>query len=128
MTNYRTQQYDCCYVFNKNFYDEVNRFAFPESVNLINSDRLMNLNLELPNLNKSMTLSEVNSTKFVVLLTKLDTLDWVFLNDPILSKPFWGALKIAAPGFLYKGVNALLRKGTKNPLTTADISKALSGK
>jgi hypothetical protein len=128
MTNYSAQQYDCCYVYNKNFYDEVNRFAFPESVNLINSDRLMNLNLELPNLNKSMKLPEVNSTKFVVLLTRLDTLDWIFLNDPKLSKPFWDALKIAAPGFLYRGVNALAKKGTKNPVSAADVDKALSGK
>ena len=41
MTNYSTQQSYCCYVYNKKFYDEVNRFAFPESVNLINSDRLI---------------------------------------------------------------------------------------
>ena len=129
MKLYKAHQYDCCYMYDKKFRTKVNDFAYPESVNLINSDRLMDLNLELPNLNKSMTLAQVkNSKKFVVFLTKLDTLDWIFLNDPKLSRPFWDALKIAAPGFLYKAVNALVKVGTNNPVSAADVNKALSGK
>ena len=128
MTHYQAQQYDCCYVYDEKFRKAVNAFAYPGSVNLINSNRLIKLNLELPNLNPSMTLTEVNSAKFVALLTQLDGLDWAFLNDPKLSKPFWDALKIAAPGFLYKGVNALVEKGTKNPVSAVDVNKALSGK
>ena len=128
MANYPTQQYDCCYVYDANFRKEVDRFAHPESVNLINSVRLMNLNLELQKLNQSMTLSQVNSTNFVALLKTLDGLDWAFLNDPKLSKPFWDALRAAAPKFLRKGVKALLRKGTRRPVSEADVNKALSGK
>jgi hypothetical protein len=124
--NYPSQQYDCCYVYDENFRKAVNAFAFPESVNLINSDRLMNLNLELQKLNTSMTVSQVNSTNIVLLLTQLEPLDWVFLKDPKLSKPFWDALKIAAPGFLQKGVNALVIKGTKKPVSAADVNKALA--
>ena len=128
IANYPTQQNDCCYVFDENFRKEVNRFAHPESVNLINSVRLMNLNLELQELHQSMTQSQVNSTNFVALLAKLDSLDWAFLNDPKLSKPFWDKLKAVAPKFLHKGVKALLLKGTKKPVSEADINKVLSGK
>jgi hypothetical protein len=128
LSHYQGQEYDCCYVYNETFHKEVNRFAYPESVNLINSPRLMDLNLELQNLNKSMTLSQVGGTKFVVLLAHLQPLDWAFLNDPKLSKPFWNALTIAAPGFLYKGVKALVQKGTKDTLSAAEVNKALAGK
>lgn len=126
MTKYQAQQYDCCYIFDQNFRKEVNRFAYPESVNPINSVRLMSVNLELPKLNKSLTLAQVKSTDLVAFLTKLDALDWAFLNDPKLSKPFWDALKNVAPGFVVKGMNRL--KATKNPVTATDVDKALSGK
>jgi Domain of unknown function (DUF4157) len=128
LSHYQGQEYDCCYVYNETFHKEVNRFAYPESVNLINSPRLMDLNLELQNLNKSMTLSQVSGTKFVVLLAQLEPLDWAFLNDPKLSKPFWNALTTAAPGFLYKGVKALVKKGSKDTLSAAEVNKALAGK
>jgi hypothetical protein len=127
ISHYQEQQYDCCYVYDKHFHDAVNDFAFPQSVNLINSDRLMNLNLEMRQLNKSMTLAQVSSTKFVEVLTQLEPLDWVFLKDAT-SKPFWDALAIVAPGFLNKGVKALAEKGTKGPVSMADVSKALSEK
>ena len=128
MSKYKDQQFDCCYVFNQNFRNEVDKFDLPKGLNLINSVRLLDLNLELQKLNKSMTLSQVSSTKFVVLLTQLESLDWVFLNDLELSQPFWDALKVTAPVFLSKGVNALVRRGTKNPVSAADVNKALSGK
>jgi hypothetical protein len=128
LSKYKEQEYDCCYVYNEQFHKEVDEFAYPESVNLINSDRLMNLNLELQKLNKSMTLAQVSGTNVVVLLSQLEPLDWAFLSDPKLSNPFWDALKAAAPKSLNKGVKALLKKGTKKPVSEADVSKALSGK
>jgi hypothetical protein len=121
VTNYPNHGYDCCYVYNEQFHKAVNQFANPESINLINSERLMNLNLELPNLKDS-------TTHFVVLLSQLEPLDWAFLSDTRLSKPFWDTLKAAAPESLYKGVKALLPKGTKKPVTEDEIKKALSGK
>jgi hypothetical protein len=128
MSNYKAQQYDCCYVFNEKFHKEVNRFAYPESVNLINSDRLMNLNLELQKLNQSMTLAQVSSTSFVALLTRLEPLDWIFLEDMKLSKPFWDALQMSTPKFVYKGVQALVKKGMKAPVSEAEVNKVLSAK
>ena len=126
--NYPTHGYDCCYVYNEQFHKEVNQFAHPESINLINSERLMNLNLELQNLNKSMARSQVSATDFVLRLSQLEPLDWAFLNHPKLSKPFWDALKASAPAFLIKGVKTLLVKGTKKAVSEADVNKALSGK
>jgi len=126
--HYPAKQFDCCYVYNQHFHTAVDAFDYPGSVNLINSTRLMDLNLKLQNLKPSMSRSEVGKTDFFVALLNLDVLDWAFLNDPKLSKPFWDALKIVAPGFLYKGVNALVKKGTKNPVSAADVNKALSGK
>jgi len=126
--NYPDHGFDCCYVHNEQFHKEVNRYAYPESINLINSERLMELDLELQKLNKSMMLPQVSATNFVALLSQLEPLDWAFLNDPRLSKPFWDTLNGAAPEFLYKAVKALLPKGTKKPLSVADINKALSVK
>jgi hypothetical protein len=126
--NYPKHGYDCCYVFNEQFHKEVNQFAHPESINLINSERLMKLNLELQNLNKSMAWSRVSATDFVLRLSQLEPLDWAFLNDLSRSKPFWDTLKAVAPDFLYKGVKALRLKGTKKPISEADINKVLAGK
>jgi Domain of unknown function (DUF4157) len=127
ISHYQDQQYDCCYVYDKHFHDQVNEFAFPEGVNLINSDRLMNLNLEVRNLNKSLTLTQVSNTKFAEVVARLEPLDWVFLNDGS-SKPFWETLTSSAPGFVYKGMKALVREGMKNPVSAADVSQALSRK
>ena len=88
----------------------------------------MNLNLEVENLNKSMVRSQVSATDFVLRLSQLEPLDWAFLNELSLSKPFWDKLKAVAPEFLYKGVKGLLLKGTKRPVPEADINKVLSGK
>jgi Domain of unknown function (DUF4157) len=119
--NYTDHGYDCCYVYNEQFHKEVNQFAYPESINLINSERLMKLDLELQNL-------KVSTTTFVVLLSQLEPLDWVFLSDTSLSKPFWDTLKAAAPESLYKGVKSLLPKGTKKPVPEDEVKKALSVK
>src|SRR5690606_30576649 len=74
--NYPGQEYDCCYVYNQAFHDEVNRYAFPEGLNLINSVRVMDLNLELRALSPSMTRGQLQSSRFATLLAKLEPLDW----------------------------------------------------
>jgi hypothetical protein len=79
-------------------------------------------------LNKSMAWSRVSATDFVLRLSQLEPLDWAFLNDLSLSKPFWDTLKAVAPDFLYKGVKALRLKGTKKPISEAAINKVLAGK
>jgi hypothetical protein len=122
---YPNHGYDCCYVFNKSFHDEVNRFAIPESINLINSERLMKLNLEVQKLNNAMTKAEVDGTNLVVLLSQLEPLDWIYLSRPE-SKPFWDSLNAVAPKFVVNGVKALLKKGSKESLSWAEIKKALS--
>lgn len=128
ITNYPDHGYDCCYVFNEDFHKEVNRFAVPESMNLIDSERLMELNLELQTLNKSMTKAEVGATSIVALLAQLEPLDWIFLSDRKLSKPFWDSLKAATPKFVVKGVEALLKKGSKKSVSEAEVKKALNVK
>ena len=76
-----------------------------------------------------MARSQVSATDFVLRLSQLEPLDWAFLNDLSLSKPFWDTLKAVAPEFLYKGVKALLtKKGTKQAFSVADINKVLSAK
>jgi hypothetical protein len=87
----------------------------------------MNLNLEVQNLNKSMTQSQVSSTNLVALLAKLEPIDWAFINDP-MAKTFWDALKVAAPEFVYTGLKALLKKGAKGSVSEAEVNEALSGK
>ena len=124
--NYPKHGFDCCYVYNEQFHREVNRFAQPESINLINSERLMNLNLELQNLNKSMVRSQVSATDFVLRLSQLEPLDWAFLNDPKLAKPFWDTLNANAPEFVKNGVKGLLKKGMKAAVSEAEAKKALS--
>lgn len=127
--NYPKHGYDCCYVFNEQFHKEVNQFTHPESMNLINSERLMKLNLELQNLNKSMARSQVSTSDFALRLSQLEPLDWAFLNDLSLSKPFWDTLKAVAPDFLFKAVvNTFRLKGTKKPIPETEINKVLSGK
>jgi hypothetical protein len=126
INNYTKHQYDCCYVYNEQFHKAVDEFAYPQSVNLINSERLMNLDLELQNLKKDMTRSQVGGTNFVGVLTKLEPLDWAFLNDPKLAKPFWDTLNANAPEFVKNGVKGLLKKGTKAAVSEAEAKKALS--
>jgi Domain of unknown function (DUF4157) len=124
--NYPNHGYDCCYVFNEQFHKAVNEFAHPESINLINSERLMNLDLELQNLKKDMTRSQVGGTNLVGVLTKLEPLDWAFLNHPKLAKPFWDTLNANAPEFVKNGVKGLLKKGMKMAVSEAEAKKALS--
>ena len=126
LNNYTKHQFDCCYVYNEQFHKAVNEFAYPQSVNLINSERLMNLDLELQNLKKDMTRAQVGGTNLVGALTKLEPLDWAFLIDPKLAKPFWDTLNANAPEFVENGVKGLLKKGLKAAVSEADANKALS--
>ena len=126
LDNYPNHGYDCCYVFNKSFHDEVNRFAIPESINLIDSERLMKLNVELRTLNTSTTKEQVGASNLVLYLSQLEPLDWIFLSDRKLSQPFWNSLKATAPDFVFKGVEALLKKGSKKSVPEAEVKKALS--
>jgi len=128
MSNYKAQEYDCCYVYNDAFHREVNRFSVPESVNLINSDRMMNLNLALHTLNLSMTVSQVVGTQLAPLLTALEPLDWAFLKDTTLSAPFWTLLDGNAPKFVHDAIKALEKSGTRKQVTEAEVTAALSGK
>jgi hypothetical protein len=128
MSNYKAHQYDCCYVYNDAFHKEVNRFSVPESVNLINSDRMMNLNLTLHTLNLSMTASQVIGTQLVPLLTALEPLDWAFLKDTTLSAPFWTLLDGNAPKFVHNAIKALEKTGTRRQVTEAEVTAALFGK
>jgi hypothetical protein len=126
LSRYKDQQYDCCYVHNEKFHNEVNQFAYPESVNLINSDRLMNLNLAVQKLNPAMTMDEVVKTNFFVALQYLDALDWAFLKDEKVAKPFWKAMKTNAPKFLANRMNVLVKKATSQGLNVVEIEQVMS--
>jgi hypothetical protein len=77
-------------------------------------------------LNKSMVRSQVSATDFVLRLSQLEPLDWAFLNDPKLAKPFWDTLNANAPEFVKNGVKGLLKKGMKAAVSEAEAKKALS--
>lgn len=125
LSKYPKAGYDCCYVFNKQFHDEVNRFAQPESLNVVNSDRLMDLNLELRKLKPTTTKDEVARTKIVAFIQALDALDWAFLNNSKVSAPFWDALTKNAPKFLADFVKRLAKIAARRPLSPADITGEL---
>jgi len=128
LSHYKEQQYDCCYVYNEKFHNEVDQFAYPESVNLINSDRLMNLNLAVQILKPAMTMDEVVKTNFFVALQYLDALDWTFLKDEKMAKPFWKAMKTNAPKFLADRMNVLVKKATSQGVNVVEIEQVMSVK
>lgn len=122
LSKYTSAGFDCCYVFNEQFHNEVDRYAQPEGLNVINSDRLTDLNLELRNLNPAMKRDEVSKTKVVSYLQALDALDWAFLNNPKVSAPFWDALGKSAPKSLANFVKRLAKLAAKRPLSPADFA------
>jgi hypothetical protein len=65
-------------------------------------------------------------SNLVGVLTKLEPLDWAFLNHPKLAKPFWDTLNANAPEFVKNGVKGLLKKGMKVAVSEAEAKKALS--
>ena len=129
--HYQQDQFDCYYTCSKAFRDAVDAFEIPESVNLINSARLLELNLTAQKLERSMKRGEVAKTGFVAAVEALDAVDWAFLRQQIkttkgerkASQPFWASLKAHAPDFVYKAMDAWASKGT--PPEPADIRKVL---
>lgn len=111
LVNYPTNEFSCLYVCNPDFRNAVNDFQRPESLNLVNSPRLLELNLALRNLKPTMTPEEVSKTGFGVAAQSLDALDWAFLGKRNLSKPFWDALKANAPAPVYKAMDSSAKKG-----------------
>ena len=126
LSRYPAKQFDCFYVCSPEFKKAVDAFDVPASANLINSARLMKLNLELLNLKQSMTRVEVDKTAVIGAVRDLDALDWAFLQDGKLSAPFWAVVDINGPVFLRDGMKALAKRGTS--VNAIDIDKALSGK
>ena len=106
LARYKDKQFDCCYVYNPEFRKELDAYDIPRSINLINSVRLWELNMELRNLDRSMSKAEVSNTRFVELVRKLDALDWLFLKDQ-QATPFWTALHLDAPDFVRRGMGNL---------------------
>ena len=106
-------------------------FEIPESVNLINSARLLELNLTAQKLERSMKRGEVAKTGFAAAVEALDAVDWAFLRQQIktatgkgkASKPFWASLKGHAPDFVYKAMEAWASK--EKPPEPAEIRKVL---
>jgi Domain of unknown function (DUF4157) len=111
LVNYPTNELSCLYACNPDFRNAVNAFERPESLNLVNSPRLLELNLALRNLKPAMTPEEVSKTGFGLAVYRLDAVDWAFLGDRKLSKPFWDALKTNAPASLYQAMDSSARKG-----------------
>jgi hypothetical protein len=125
LSRYKDKQFDCCYVYNPKFRKEVDNYDIPRSINLINSVRLWELNMELRKLDRSMSNAEVSNTRFVELVRKLDALDWLFLKDQ-QATPFWTALHLDAPASVRRGM-ANLSAQSKAP-TLADIDRELGPK
>jgi hypothetical protein len=125
LSRYKDKQFDCCYVYNSKFRKEVDAYDIPRSINLINSVRLWELNMELRKLDRSMSNAEVSNTRFVELVRKLDALDWLFLKDQ-QATPFWTALHLDAPASVRRGM-ANLSAQSKAP-TLADIDRELGPK
>jgi hypothetical protein len=122
LSRYKDREFDCCYVYIPEFRKEVDAYAIPSSINLINSVRLLELNMEVRKLDRSMSNAEVGKTRFVELVRKLDALDWLFLKDQ-QSTPFWTALHLDAPDLVRRAM-ANLSAQSKTP-TVADIDREL---
>jgi hypothetical protein len=122
LSHYKDREFDCCYVYSPEFRKEVDAYAIPSSINLINSVRLLELNMEVRELDRSMSNAEVSKTRFVELVRKLDALDWLFLKDQ-QSTPFWTALHLDAPDLVRRAM-ANLSAQSKTP-TVADIDREL---
>jgi hypothetical protein len=120
MSQYKKQQFACCYVYNSHFRTEVDKFHSPAGLNVINSLRLLNLNVELEVMKPTMHRSEVDKTNFVDAVEKLDASDWAFLRGD-LSGPFWELLK-KAPAALENAVKNLTKKSSPS---ASDVTDAL---
>jgi hypothetical protein len=121
MSHYKEQQYACCYVYDPDFRKAVNSFEVPASINVANSLRVVDLTIELEKMKPGMTRAEVDKTKFVESVGKLDEIDWAFLHGN-LSAPFWDLLK-NAPAPFTEALSGLAKKGRPS---ASDVSDALT--
>jgi len=119
---YKYRHFDCFYVCNDKFRQKVNDYDSPAGINVANSVRLIELNVELQRLTPSSTRTEVGQTKFQSAIEHLDGVDWSFLNDEKLSQPFWDSVQGFAPTPIYGAFKVLAKKG--NP-GAKDITTAL---
>ena len=108
---YSNDQFECLYVCNKDFRDAVNNFDFPQGLNVVNSARLLDLNLGLRNLKRTMTTDELGKTALYFKIERLDDVDWAFLQDRKYSAPFWAVLNANAPAAVYKAVESSVNLG-----------------
>ena len=123
INEYTDDQFDCFYVCDKAFRDQVDAFDQPEGENLVNSARLVNLHIELQKLTPEMKSAEINKTGFLNAAESLDEIDWAFLTKESshkskrLSEPFWKLLENFAPKVIYQALRTVQKK--------ADVHKAL---
>jgi Domain of unknown function (DUF4157) len=89
--------FQCFYVCDPAFKTAVDDFAFPVGANLVNSQRLLELNLEMQNLDLAMKPAAVADTGIRKAILDLDAVDWAFLQDKVLSDAFWKDLDLRAP-------------------------------
>jgi hypothetical protein len=101
--------FQCFYVCDAAFKKSVDDFAFPVGVNVVNSQRLLELNLRLQDLNTGMKPADVAQTNFRQAVLDLDSVDWAFLKDTKLSAAFWTDLDARAP----KAVVAAMKTSAK---------------
>jgi hypothetical protein len=103
--------YRCFYACEPGFKKAADDFAFPVGVNVVNSPRLIELNLEVQNLEKTMKPADVARTGFRTAVLDLDAVDWAFLNDKQLSAAFWTDLDARAPKTLADALKASAKAG-----------------
>jgi hypothetical protein len=114
--------FDCFYVCSQDFRKAVDAFDQPAGLNVINSSNMFTLNLELPKLAPTMTQVDIGKTGFVAAVKKLDPIDWAFLGNRQQSGPFWRALKLNAPKFVFNAMDGWAKKGKP---TATEIAQAL---
>lgn len=108
---YKYPNFKCFYVCDAAFRKEVDDFAFPAGVNVVNSQRLLELNLELQKLDTKMKPADVAKTGFRQAVLDLDAVDWAFLKETKLSAPFWKDLDDRAPKPLVEAVKKSAKAG-----------------
>jgi Domain of unknown function (DUF4157) len=108
---YSKDQFDCLYVCNKDFRDAVNNYDFPVGLNVVNSSRLLDLNLGLRDLKPTMTTDELAKTALYFKIERLDEVDWAFLKNRQYSNPFWAVLKTNAPPAVHKAMESSVKLG-----------------
>ena len=122
LQHYKKRKFECFYVCNDDFFNGVNSHVGGSSINLVNSTRLIGLNIELQSLTPGMTRAEVEKTGVRSVIESLDDVDWAFLSDGNTSPPFWKSATEHFPAPLLEALKALARKGSPTP---ADVTNGL---